>query len=527
LDRGFSIIDYDLNQDLASRQDLDEVNGLGIQFKFDLVLNHLSVASPQFQDLLQHGDRSEYIDFFIDWNTFWQGHGEKSTEGFIVPSKDHLEKLFMRKPGLPILKVRFPDGSNRFYWNTFYQKVSYSEISTDELSGIDGLTKEQAEKIAAIVNQSLGDNLEANQIEFGAFAPYRHDILPIIERKAHYLGQMDLNAGSEQVWAFYEETFQKLHGYGAKLIRLDAFAYLHKQPGMANFFNKPGTWEYLEHLRRMAVKYDLVLLPEIHSTYGSGIHNELAEKGYLIYDFFLPGLIIDALDRGTSKHLLHWIREISNNGIRTVNMLGCHDGIPVLDLKGKLQNGELTASLLPDEEIETVIENIISRGGIVKNLFGSDGKRIAYYQVNATFFSALGEDDQKMRLARAIQLFTPGTPQVWYLDLFAGKNNCHAIGNGDACAHKEINRTNLSLEEVEAGLERAVVQDQLRMLRLRNTSSAFNGHLEVGATHDDCHLDLTWQNGRMIARLQADLENHGFHIMYTDPEGQEQVMRYD
>jgi sucrose phosphorylase len=44
-----------------------------------------------------------------------------------------------------------------------------------------------------------------------------------------------------------------------------------------------------------------------------------------------------------------------------------------------------------------------------------------YYQVNATFFSALGEDEQKLLLARAIQMFMPGIPQVWYLDIFAGK----------------------------------------------------------------------------------------------------------
>ena len=62
LDRGFSIIDYGLNQELVLPQDLDELDRLGIMFKFDLILNHLSVASPQFRDLLEHGDASEYKD---------------------------------------------------------------------------------------------------------------------------------------------------------------------------------------------------------------------------------------------------------------------------------------------------------------------------------------------------------------------------------------------------------------------------------------------------------------------------------
>lgn len=107
--------------------------------------------------------------------------------------------------------------------------------------------------------------------------------------------------------------------------------------------------------------------------------------------------------------------------ISTVNMLGCHDGIPLLDLKG----------LLPEEEIQSLIERIVSRGGMVKNLHG---QKNLYYQVNATYYSALGASDEKMLLARAIQMFMPGKPQVWYLDLFAGKmtmKRCGARENPD------------------------------------------------------------------------------------------------
>jgi len=70
LDRGFSVIDYNLNEELVSEEDLRELHQLGIMLKFDLVLNHLSVGSPQFQDMLKNGDDSPYRDFFIDWNKF-------------------------------------------------------------------------------------------------------------------------------------------------------------------------------------------------------------------------------------------------------------------------------------------------------------------------------------------------------------------------------------------------------------------------------------------------------------------------
>ena len=100
-------------------------------------------------------------------------------------------------------------------------------------------------------------------------------------------------------------------------------------------------------------------------------------------------------------------------------MLGCHDGIPVLDLKGKEVNGTYNAGLLTDDEIDDIMNIVLERGGRVKNLYDSEGNKISYYQVNATYFSALGEQEDKFLLARVIQLFVPGIPQVWYLDIFA------------------------------------------------------------------------------------------------------------
>ena len=41
-----------------------------------------------------------------------------------------------------------------------------------------------------------------------------------------------------------------------------------------------------------------------------------------------------------------------------------------------------------------------------------NGSKATYYQVNATYFSALGASEERLLLARAIQLFAPGKPQV-------------------------------------------------------------------------------------------------------------------
>jgi sucrose phosphorylase len=515
LDRGFSIIDYNLNEDLVSTKDITELHELGIMLKLDLVLNHLSVRSPQFQDLLLSGDNSPYKDFFLDWNAFWLEHGIMGPDGTVKPREEHLEKLFMRKPDLPILRVCFPDGSRRLYWNTFYQEVKFVEIAPHDFIGIEGIHLEQATKIASAVHEAIQTKSDLEELDLGELSHCRNAVLDIICRKREYLGQMDLNARSELVWEFYEETLKKLRDYGAKIIRLDAFAYLHKEAGKANFFNRPGTWDYLERLKGIAERHDLIIFPEVHAEYGTGIHEEVAEHGYPIYDFFFPGLVIDALERGTNEALLRWIREILANGLQTINMLGCHDGIPVLDLKGKHVDGSYKPGLLDDEQIEAAMELIISRGGRVKNLFSHDGRQIAYYQVNATFFSALGEDERKLLLARAIQMFMPGIPQVWYLDLFAGKNDYEAADKGGIAGHKEINRTTLTLDDVETGLRRLIVRDQLDLIRMRNVSPAFEGEMKIFETEPHL-LHITWRHRNATATLKADLRNHSFTVYEGD-----------
>jgi sucrose phosphorylase len=145
--------------------------------------------------------------------------------------------------------------------------------------------------------------------------------------------------------------------------------------------------------------------------------------------------------------------------------------------------------------------------------------------VNATYFSAIGEDEQKLRLARAIQLFTPGVPQVWYLDLFAGKNDYAAADRGGTGGHKEINRTALTLGDIEEGLKKSVVRDQLDLMRLRNTSPAFDGDLKIVETEPHL-LHLTWRHDGSSATLRANLRDHSFAVTHSDGAGHSQELAY-
>ena len=513
LDRGFSVIDYELSKTLASPADLEALRDGGVDLKLDFILNHASVLSPQFQDLLAKGDKSQYADFFIDWNKFWAGHGEMTAEGYIQPDAELIKDMFFRKPGLPILMVRMPDGTEKPYWNTFYQEVRYPRPDAQSLMRAAGLQYGQAQLLAGRIATWLDAGLPAADLDFTGFEAAKVAVMDLLDSERTYLGQMDLNIKSQLVWDFYAATLDKLAGYGAQIVRLDAFAYAPKEPGEKNFLNDPGTWIVLDKVKELASARGLKLLPEIHSRYEEGIHEVISSKGFMTYDFFLPGLLIDALDRTDASVLKKWIGELISKKIRTVNMLGCHDGIPVLDLKG----------LLDDERIDALIARLKERGGYVKDLHGS---KAMYYQVNATYYSALGESDARLLLARAIQLFMPGKPQVWYLDLFAGKNDHDAVTRAGEGGHKEINRSNLSAAQIAEGLTRPIVQDQLALLRFRRTNPAFGFDAEchVAQTADD-RLIITWQRNGASATLDADLAATAFTVVATDATGAE-TFRY-
>lgn len=501
LDRGFSVVDYSLSEDLARREDLDALRALGLDLKLDFVLNHASVLSPQFQSML-HDPDSPYKDFFINWNEFWKGEGEMTEEGYILPDKKHLDRMFFRKPGLPILMVRMPDGRDVPYWNTFYQQVDYQVPTVQQLMHASGLQYTRALRLHQRIAPALAEGKTPAQLDFSGFEEAKQAVCGWLEAHREYLGQMDLNIRSPLVWQFYDDTLKTLAGYGARIVRLDAFAYAPKAVGEKNFLNEPGTWDLLAKVDELAKKYDLDLLPEIHASYGEKIYEKIARKGYMTYDFFLPGLLIDAFEHKNADYLRRWAGEIQAGGLRVVNMLGCHDGIPLLDLKG----------LMPDERIQGLIDAVVARGGYVKDLHGAKNM---YYQVNATYYSALGEDDAKMALARAIQMFMPGKPQVWYLDLFCGKNDHEAVRRAGPGGHKEINRTNIPPEAIDGLLQNPCVLEQLDLLRLRSTHPAFgfDSELEIGG--EGSTLELTWRKGGEWVSLHADLARATYSITGT------------
>ena len=500
LDHGFSIINYELCTELAEKKDLNALRALGLDLTFDMILNHISVLSPQFQDILKHGDKSENIGFFINWNQFWSGMGPLEADGCIHPAPEYFHSLSIHKDRLPVLMARMPDGREMPFWCSFYQQTVYPEPDLFDLLDAAGGHYQTAKRLSDHIVQQLRAGCTPDNMDWTGFESCRDAASAWLKANRHYLGQLDLDVRSPKVWEWYDSVFEQLAGHGASIIRLDAFPRLHKEPGRTNFMNEPESWDILGRLQDMAGAHGLTVLPEIHSPYSTMAHRKIAAAGAMPYDYFLPGLLIDAMDTGDAGWLYTWLKEQLTLGIRPVNMLGSHDGIPIRDLRG----------LLPDERIDAMAERVVERGGRRKLIHGVCTET---YQLITTYFEALGRDEQKLLAARAIQMFMPGTPQVWYLDLLAGLNDEEALRRIPKPDDREVNRHSYALEEAEAQLSRPIVQKQIELLRMRSGHPAFAMESVITAEQPDMNrLCIERRNGDAWARLEVDVKTASYHI---------------
>lgn len=507
IDHGFSVVSYDLNELTATEEDLRELQAMGMDLKMDFILNHLSTLSPQYQDIVKYGKDSKYKDFFINWNTFWAGNGTMTEEGYIQPYPEKVDMMPIRKQILPFMFMRYPDGTEVPYWNTFYQDIEYKHVDYYDVMQALHVQYETAMRLAAAANAAIDEGKTPKQIDYGALDKHKAAMTDLLNSRRRCMGQMDLNINSPLVWDFYREVLTKLKRLGATMVRLDAFTVCHKEPGRVNSLNEPETWDIMGRVREITEEIGLEIIAEVHVPYATGTYEKLNKNKCTAYDFFLPGLIIDALDLHDATYLRRWAEEICEKKIDIVNMLGCHDGIPLRDIHG----------LLPDERIKALGDRMTARGGLEKLIYGAQK---IYYQMDITYYSALGEDDRRMALARALQMFMPGKPEVWYLDLFVGKNDYANIEADPMKQNREINRTRLSLADVEEGLKKPVVKAQLALMRLRSACPAFARDAqmtfeETGA----CGIRITWRHAGAEATLTANLETYDMTVTSTGWEG--------
>ncbi len=122
-------------------------------------------------------------------------------------------------------------------------------------------------------------------------------------------------------------------------------------------------------------------------------------------------------------------------------------------------------------------------------------------------------------IARAIQFFVPGVPQVYYVGLLAGENDMDLLARTQV--GRDINRHYFSREEVERAIHKPVVARLLDLIRLRNEHPAFDGAFNHSAAADHV-LTLSWTAGEQWIRLEVDLKAKTGVIHHSTSTGEQQ-----
>jgi sucrose phosphorylase len=318
--------------------------------------------------------------------------------------------------------------------------------------------------------------------------------------------QVDVDVHAPATRRYLWSILDRFAEHGVTMVRLDAVGYAVKTAGTSCFMTD-DTFAFIDDLTAHARSRGLEVLVEIHSYWRKQI--EVASHVDRVYDFALPPLVLHALYTGAAERLRRWCEVRPRNAI---TVLDTHDGIGVVDV-GPASGPDGGPGLLDDAEIDALVEGIHDASqGASRLATGTSASNLDIYQVNCTFYDALGADDQAYLIARLVQLFLPGVPQIYYVGLLAGHNDLellHRTGVG-----RDINRHHYTRDEVDVALARPVVQRLATALRLRNTHPAFDGDHEL-LDGGESELGLRWTRDGELAELRVDLAARTYELVVT------------
>ena len=456
-DRGFSVLTHKrVDSRFGNWKDITiiakkhEVMG-------DLVLNHIASKSTYFKDFLKNGDRSKYADYFITAEKFsrrFEGKGE-----VVMGFGPVIEKIAnkIRKKDF----IFHENGVNKISLKKIYRPRPGSPFI--DFKTEDGQTK---------------------------------SVWCTFSRR-----QIDLDLKNKDVKKLFEEILELFAQNGIKIVRLDAIGYVVKDRGTKSFMI-PETYKFIEWICKVGHEKGVLCLPEVH--YHHKHQAKLAKTPGVdyIYDFVLPLITLFTLYTGATKNLKNWIKIRPQNQITT---LDTHDGLPVIDVKG----------LMTKDEIKFTTSLINLHGGnAALRASGSSSKNVDVYQVNCTYYSALGENDDAYITARVIQFFIPGIPQVYYVGLLAGKNDVIKLNRTGI--GRNINRHNYNLKEIEKDLNKDVVKRLLALMEFRNFYPAFDGKFTLVESEEDNLLILRWDDDKYYCQARINTKTYVCKITYLE-----------
>lgn len=328
--------------------------------------------------------------------------------------------------------------------------------------------------------------------------------------------QVDIDVESDAGRDYLRTILTRLAASGVRLIRLDAVGYSIKRAGTASFM-LPETFAFIDDFSKQAHELGLEVLVEVHSHFRTQM--EIAERVDWVYDFALPPLLLHTLFTGDSNALRRWISERPANAI---TVLDTHDGIGVIDV-GPDTTGQLGPGLLAEAAVDSLVRQIHTNTRFESaDATGAAASNVDLYQVNSTYYDALGRDDESYLIARAVQFFLPGIPQVYYVGALAGSNDMELLASTGV--GRDINRHHYTDAEIVHETERPVVQALIALMRLRSTHRAFTGRFEFAGDEDRILLRWTTESGEMAELDFAPLTRSAV-LSWTDESGSRRVTR--
>ena len=327
--------------------------------------------------------------------------------------------------------------------------------------------------------------------------------------------QLDIDVRHPQGRAYLDGILHTFADNGIHLVRLDAVGYAIKKAGTSCFM-LPETFDFIAEFAAAAKALGIEVLVEIHAYYRRQI--EVAKQVDWVYDFALPPLLLHALFFETALPLKEWIAVRPNNAL---TVLDTHDGIGIIDIGADASDRPGHPGLVPPAELDQLVERIhANSGGQSRQATGAAASNLDLYQVNCTFYDALARNDRAYLIARAIQFFLPGVPQVYYVGLLAGKNDMALLARTGV--GRDINRHRYTRAEVDAALARPVVRDLLALIQLRNSHPAFGGSFTLLAS-DAQTLSMQWTAGTACARLTVNLAEPACELVSNEGSGERQL----
>jgi sucrose phosphorylase len=270
---------------------------------------------------------------------------------------------------------------------------------------------------------------------------------------------------------------------GARLIRLDAIAYLWKEIG-TSCIHLSQTHRIIRLFRAVleVVAPDVLLITETNVPHADNISyfGNGRDEAHMVYNFALPPLVLHTIHSGDSRALSEWAAGLTLPSTQTTffNFLASHDGIGINPARG----------ILSGSEIEALIQRVLDHGGLVSYKDDVSGVQIPY-ELNVNYFDALSNPEFEESLstqvdrfmsAQAIMLALVGVPGIYFHSLFGSRG--WRAGVEQTERNRTINRQKFELAAFEQeltderSLRHQVFQRYAQLLRARRASSAFHPH---------------------------------------------------